>query len=125
MALMLLSTELAHLHARWPPGLGWGAAGGLSFALAEFLADQREGFPEGRPGWLYLANVAARVILGAIVGAATLLLGEGAAFVAGLAGPAALVALGAKFGRRRSRPSRKEAGTNANDRQDGEQGTQS
>lgn len=34
------------------------------------------------------------MILGAIVGAATLALGQGAGFVAGLAGPAALIALG-------------------------------
>ena len=71
------------------------------------------GFPEGRPGWLYLAQVAARVILGAIVGAATLVLGDGAAFVAGLAGPAALVALGAKFGRHRPRPGGKDAASYA------------
>jgi hypothetical protein len=57
---------------------------------------------------LYLAQVIVRVILGAVVGAATLALGESAAFVAGLAGPAALVALGAKFGRRK-RPGGKEA----------------
>ena len=51
----------------------------------------------------WLARVAARILLGAIVGAATLALGDGSAFVADLAGPAALVALGAKFGRRRPR----------------------
>ena len=122
MALADLTTGLVHLHVHWPPGLGWGAAGGLAYALAEFLADHREGFPAGRPGWLYLVQVAARVILGAIVGAATLALGQGAAFVSGLAGPAALVALGARFGRRRPRPGGKEAATNADDRLDDKPG---
>lgn len=122
MALGALSTGLLNLHANWMPGLGWGAAGGLAYGLAEFLADYREGFPGGRPGWLYLVQVAVRVILGAIVGAATLVLGEGAAFVSGLAGPAALVALGARFGRRKPRPGGKEAATNANDRPDAKPG---
>lgn len=116
MALTVLSTGLVHLHVHWPPGLGWGAAGGLAYALGEFLADYREGFPGGRPGGLYLVQVTVRVILGAIVGAATLALGESAAFVSGLAGPAALVALGARFGRRKQRPGGKEAATDANDR---------
>jgi hypothetical protein len=119
-----LTTQVAALTGvHRPPGLWWGAAGGLAYALAEFLADCREGFPEGRPGWLYLAQVAARAILGAIVGAATLLLGDGAAFVAGLAGPAALVALGAKFGRRRPRPGVQEAATSANDQPGAKSGT--
>ncbi len=118
MALATLSTGLVHLHVHWPPGLGWGAAGGFAYALGEFLASYRERFPEGRPGGLYLVQVAARVILGAIVGAATLALGGSAAFVAGLAGPAALVALGARFGRRKPRPGGKEASANANDRPD-------
>jgi hypothetical protein len=65
---------------------------------------------------LYLAQVAARVILGAIVGAATLALGEAAAFVAGLTATAVIVGFGAKFGRRRQRPGGKEAATNADDR---------
>jgi hypothetical protein len=120
--LLIAGGGLALLHVHWPAGLWWGAAGGLGYSLAEFLADYREDFPEGRPGWLYLAQVAARVILGAIVGAATLILGDGAAFVAGLAGPAALVALGAKFGRRRPRPS-KEAAANANDQSGAKPGT--
>lgn len=117
MALVSLSTGLVHLHVQWPPGLMWGAAGGLAYALSEFLASYREGFPEGQPGVLYLVQVVVRVILGAIVGAASLALGESAAFVSGLAGPAALVALGARFGRRRQRQGGKEASTNANDRQ--------
>ena len=116
MALAILSTGLVHLRVHWPPGLAWGATGGFAYALAEFLAAYRDGFPGGRPGELYLVQVAVRVILGAIVGAATLALGGGAAFVSGLAGPAALVALGARFGRRRPRPGRKEASANANDR---------
>ena len=116
MALAILSTGLVYLHVHLPPGLGWGAVGGFAYALAEFLADYREGFPEGRRWGLYLVQVAVRVILGAIVGAATLALGESAAFVSGLAGPAALVTLGARFGRRKPRPGGKEAATNANDR---------
>ena len=87
MALAILSNGLVHLRVHWPPGLGWGAAGGLAYALAEFLADHREGFPAGRPGWLYLVQVAVRVILGAIVGAATLAFGESAAFVSDSPGP--------------------------------------
>ena len=118
MGLAVLSSGLVLLRGHWPPGLGWGAAGGFAYALAEFLADLREEFPEGRPGWLYLVQVTARVILGAIVGAATLALGQSAAFVSGLAGPAALIALGARFGRRKPRPGGKEASTNANDRSD-------
>ena len=116
MALAVLSAGLVQLHVHWPPGLGWGAAGGLAYALGEFLADYREGFPEGRPRGLYLVQVTVRVILGALVGAATLALGESAAFVSGLAGPAALVALGARFGRRKQRPGGKEATANAKDR---------
>jgi hypothetical protein len=120
VALAIIGTGLVHLHVHWPPGLGWGAAGGFAYALGEFLAGYREGFPEGRPGGLYLVQLAVRVILGAIVGAATLALGESAAFVSGLAGPAALVALGARFGRRKPRPGGKEAATNATDRPDAE-----
>lgn len=101
MTLGILGSGLTYQHVHWPPGLWWGAGGGLAYALAQFLADCQQGFPQGRLTWLYLAQAAARAILGAIVGAATLALGSGAAFVAGLAGPAALVALGAKFGRRR------------------------
>jgi hypothetical protein len=115
LALTVFSTDLVQLHVHWPPGLGWGAAGGLAYALGEFLADSRGGFPNGRPGGLYLVQAGVRVILGAIVGAATLALGESAAFVSGLAGPAALVALGAKFGRRTQRPGSKEA-TSADNR---------
>jgi hypothetical protein len=115
VALASFSAELMHLHVQWPPGLWWGAAGGLGYALAEFLADYREGFPEGRHWGLYLVQVVVRVILGAVVGAATLALGQSAAFLAGLAGPAALIALGARFGRRKSRPGGKEA-ADANDR---------
>jgi hypothetical protein len=120
VALAVLGTGLTHLHAHWPPGLWWGAAGGLAYALGEYLADYREGFPAGRPGGLYLVQVTVRVILGAIVGAATLALGESAAFVSGLAGPAALVALGARFGRRKQRPGGKEATTDATDRPNSE-----
>ena len=116
MVLAALSAGLVSLHVYWPPGLGWGAAGGLAYALGEFLADYREGFPEGKPGGLYLVQVAVRVILGSVVGAATLALGESAAFVSGLAGPAALVALGARFGRRKARSGGKEAATDADDR---------
>jgi hypothetical protein len=101
VALAELSTGLVHLHVQFPPGLWWGATGGLAYSLAEFLADYREGFSEGRHRQLYLARVTVRVILGAIVGAASLALGESAAFLSGLAGPAALVALGARFGRRK------------------------
>jgi hypothetical protein len=108
------------LHLHVAPGLWWGAAGGLAYALAEFIADSRDGFPGGRRVGLYLAQVIARVILGAIVGAATLALGTAGAFVTGLAGPAALVALGAKFGRRGPRPDRKEAATDASDLPDDE-----
>ena len=118
MAFSILSAGLVHPHVHWPPGLWSGAAGGLAYALAEFLADYRDGFPGGRPGGLYLVQVAVRVILGAIVGAATLALGGSAAFVSGLAGPAALVALGARFGRRKPRPGGKEASANADDRPD-------
>jgi hypothetical protein len=118
VALAILSIGLMDSHVHWPPGLWSGAAGGLAYALAEFLADYRDGFPGWRPGGLYLVQVAVRVILGAIVGAATLALGGSAAFVSGLAGPAALVALGARFGRRKPRPGGKEASANANDRPD-------
>lgn len=115
MALAVLGTEL--VHAQWAPGLWWGAAGGLAYALADFLGDYRDGFPE-EPRWgLYLLQVTVRAILGAIVGAAALALGQGVGFVAGLAGPAALVALGAKFGRRKPRPGGKGA-PDANDRPD-------
>jgi hypothetical protein len=89
VALAILSTGLVHLPVHWSPGLWRGAAGGLAYALAKFLIDYQDGFPEGGPGGLYLVQVAVRVILGAIVGAATLALGDSAAFVAGLAGPAA------------------------------------
>jgi len=118
VALATHSTGLMHLLVHWPPGLWRGAAGGFAYALAQFLADYQDGFPEGGPGGLYLVQVAVRVILGAIVGVATLAPGESAAFVAGLAGPAALVALGARFGRRKPRLGRKEASSNANDRPD-------
>jgi hypothetical protein len=124
MVLATLSTGLVHSHDSWSPGLWWGAAGGLAYALAKFLADYREGFPEGRSGWLYLVQVAVRVILGAIVGAATLALGDSAAFLSGLAGPAALVALGARFGRRKPQhPGGKGAGTDASNPPDAKSGT--
>jgi hypothetical protein len=110
-----IGTELAQFRLHCPPGLGWGAAGGLAYGLAEFLADSRDGFPEGRHKGLYLAQVAVRVMLGAVVGAAALALGQSAAFVSGLAGPAALVALGARFGRRKLRPGGKEAVNDAAD----------
>jgi hypothetical protein len=115
VALAELSTGLVHLHVQFPPGLRWGAVGGLAYSLAEFLADYREGFSEGRHRRLYLVQVTVRVILGAIVGAASLALGESAAFLSGLAGPAALVALGARFGRRKPRPGGKEARADASD----------
>jgi len=118
VALAILSTGLVHLYVHWSPGLWRGAAGGLAYALGQFLADYQDGFPQGGPGGMYLVQAAVRVILGAIVGAATLALGESAAFVSGLAGPAALVALGARFGRRNPHPGGKEASANANDRQD-------
>ena len=76
MALAVLGTYLGQLHLQCPPGLWSGAAGGLAYALAEFLADYREGFPDDRPGGLYLVQVVVRVILGAVVGAATLALGQ-------------------------------------------------
>ena len=126
MALAILGTGLAQLHVHLPPGTWQGAAGALAYALAKFLLDCRDEFPSGR-GWLYLAQVIARVILGAIVGAATLSFHDSAAFLTGLAGPAALVGLGARFGRpesrrgkdrRESRRDRKEAATNADDRPD-------
>lgn len=113
MLATLLIAGLAFAH--FPPGLWAGAWGGFAFALAEFLNDYREGFPQGRPWGLYLVQVVARVILGAVVGAATLALGQSAAFVSGLAGPAALVALGARFGRRKLRSGGREADSNADD----------
>jgi hypothetical protein len=70
-----------------------------------------------------LVVVAARVILGAIVGAATLAFGESAAFVGGVGGPLALTALGARFGRRKLRPGGKEAVVDANDRPNAKQRT--
>ena len=120
MTVSFLSTGLVHLPVHWPPGLWRGAAGGFAYALAKFLIDYQDGFPEGGPWGLYLVQVAVRVILGAIVGAATMALGASAAFVAGLAGPAALVALGAKFGRRKPRPGWKEASADADDPPDAE-----
>jgi hypothetical protein len=126
MAVAVLGAGLAGLHVPWPPGTWQGAAGALAYALAKFLLDCRDEFPTGQ-GWLYLAQVVARVILGAIVGAATLSFHDSAAFLTGLAGPAALVGLGARFGRpesrrgkdrRESRRDRKEAATNADDRPD-------
>lgn len=115
MAFAVLSTELVHVH--WPPGLWLGAAGGSAYALGRFLADYREGFPDGRPDGMYLVAVAARVILGAIVGVVALALGGDAAFVAGLGGPEVLVGFGAKFGRRKQRPpGGKEAASDATDR---------
>ena len=111
-----------HLDMYGSPGLWWGAAGGIAYVLAEFIADCRNDFPEGR-GRLYLAQAIARVILGAIVGAATVMLGTGSAFVAGLAGPAALVALGARFGRRGPRRGKREALPNADDPADTKPGT--
>ena len=123
MALGMLGNGLVQQHVHWPPGLWWGAGGGLAYALAQFLADCQQGFPLGRSAWLYLAQVAARAILGAIVGAATLALGSGAAFVAGLAGPAALVALGAKFGRRRPPPGGKDGTSHSDDQPGTGQGT--
>lgn len=120
MALAIISTGLVHLHVHWPPGLWWGAVGGLAYAVAQFLI---EGFPEGQSRRLYLAQVAARIILGAIVGAATLAFHDSAAFVAGLAGPAALVALGARFGRRKPPPGGKDAANHADGQQDTRPGT--
>jgi hypothetical protein len=113
VALAVIGTELVRLNVQLLSGLGWGAAGRLSYSLAEFLADYRDGLPEGRHRGLYLAQVVVRVILGAVVGAATLALGQSAAFVSGLAAPAALVALGAKFGRRKPRPGGKESASDA------------
>jgi hypothetical protein len=117
VAFASFSIELVRLYVQWPPGIGWGAAGGLGYFLAKFLGDYQEGFPEGRHWGLYLVEMTVRVILGAVVGAATLAFGQGGAFVAGLAGPQALVSLGAKFGRRKSRPGGKEAAPDADARQ--------
>jgi hypothetical protein len=114
--LASFGTELVRLHAQWPPGLGRGAAGGLCYVLADFLVDYKDGFPAGQRWGLYLAQAAVRVVLGAVIGAATLAFGESAAFASGLAGPQALVALGAKFSRRKSRPGGKQALTDAGDR---------
>jgi hypothetical protein len=119
VALAVFSTELMQLHVQWPSGLGQGAAGGLAYALAAFLGDYQNGFPEGRNWRLYLVQVIVRVILGAVVGAATLAFGSSAAFLSGIAGPQALVSLGAKFGRRKPRPGGKEA-PDADDRPDAE-----
>lgn len=116
MMLAVSTSETLHLSAQWPPGLWWGAAGGLAYALAEFLVDYKDVLPERRQWRLYLVQVVVRVILGAVVGAATLALGDAGGFVAGLAGPAALVALGAKFGSRKPRPGGKEADADASDR---------
>src|ERR1700722_14571911 len=90
VSLAAVSTDVVRLYAHLPPGLGWGATGQLGYFLAKFLGDYQEGFPEGRHWGLYLLEMVVRVILGAVVGAATLALDEGGAFVAGLAGPAAL-----------------------------------
>lgn len=125
MVLASISIELVRLHVQWPPGIGWGATGGLAYFLAKFLGDYQEGFPEGRHWGLYLVEMVVRVILGAIVGAATLALGEGGAFVTGLAGPAALIALGAKFGRRKPRPGGKGAAPDADARPSPKQRTRS
>jgi hypothetical protein len=54
-------------------------------------------FPAGRPGLRYLVQVAVRVILGAIVGAATLAPGTSRAFVSGLAGAAGTSRTGGKI----------------------------
>ena len=130
MALAVLSTELVHLHVQLSSGVRWGAAGGFAYDLAKFLIladpqtllDRQHPLLDRQHRRLYLVQVAARAILGAIVGAATLALGaSGAAFVSGLAGPAALVALGANFGRRKSRPGGKEAPVDANDRPNAKQ----
>jgi hypothetical protein len=119
VAFAVIHAGLAHFNPAWLPGLGWGAAGGFAYALSQFIADYWEGFPEGRRTGPYLGQVAARVILGAIVGAAALVLGEGSAFISGLAGPAALVALGARFGRRRP-PRSGRKGISASDPPDDE-----
>jgi hypothetical protein len=105
VAPAVLCTALAHLHVRSLPGLWWGVAGGFAYALGKFLIDCRAGCLEGGHGCLYLVQVVARMILmilGAIVGAATLAFGESGAFVTGVAGPTALVALGATFDRRKT-----------------------
>ena len=70
-----------------------------------------------------LVQVIVRVILGAIVGAASLALGQSAAFLSGLAGPVTPVALGARFGRRKPRPGGKEAHTDADGRPNAKQRT--
>jgi hypothetical protein len=70
--------------------------------LGQFTVDCPAGFPEGRQWRRYLVQLVVRTILGAIMGAATLALGESSAFLTGIAGPAALVALGARFDRRKS-----------------------
>jgi len=116
VALAVFSTELMHSYAYLPPGAGWGALGGLAYALAQWDIDSRKGFPEGHSSGLYLAQAIVRVIPGAIVGAVALAVGGIAAFVAGLAGPAALVGFGAKFGRRKQRPGGKEAAPDATHR---------
>jgi uncharacterized membrane protein len=109
--LVTLGAELA----QWLPGLAQGGIGGLAYALAEFLIDSKDGFPEQQLRGLYAARVIVRVILGAVIGAATLALGNSAAFVSGLAGPAALIGLGANFGRRKSPPGGKAAVIGATD----------
>jgi hypothetical protein len=123
VAFRILTTEAVHLSAQWPPGLWWGAVGGLAYALAEFLVDYQDVLPERRQWGLYLVQALVRVILGAVVGAGTLALGDAGGFVAGLAGPAALVALGAKFGSRKPRASGKEAVADADDRPNPKRGT--
>jgi hypothetical protein len=87
---------LVHLYVQHSFGLWWGAAGGGAHALGQYLGDCQDGFSEKRHWGPYLAWIA----LGALIGAAILALGHSAAFVAGLAGPDALVALGATFNRR-------------------------
>lgn len=118
MILAVLSAEMTRQSPgiHWPPGLWWGAAGGLAYGLADFLIGDHEDLSSRRAWALYLAQAVARVILGAIVGAATLALGDAGGFVAGLAGPAALVALGARFGRRKQRTGGKETAADVDNR---------
>lgn len=87
---------LVHLYVQHSSGLWWGAVGGGAHALGQYLGDCQDGLSGNRHWGPYLAWI----VLGALIGAATLALGHSAAFVAGLAGPDALVALGAKFSRR-------------------------
>lgn len=57
---------LVHLYAERPPGLAWGATGGLAYALAEFLRDSPDEFPEERRWWI-AAGVSVLTLIGTVV----------------------------------------------------------